>query len=352
MKSRILLATAIAATGFALPGPARAHVSVYVAGVAGAPVNAVGGTYAVSLAPGHGCTGPRTPKHPDGVYDTTSLEVVMPRSSTGAFIFPEVRAVSSNNYRATVRWTVDPANPSAKRVSSIVYDRFVLNAVNNGYAARDTTFLSFTVKLPTLAAIKTAGHALASGDLSTAAGATIYLPTMQYCDVTGMGVGIQSETSTPAGISDKYDPTCTTGDSVTRELVDNWTTVGNTPSITIGTASTPAITMLGNAPVLTAATTERFCALKGLDVNRDAHWSGRFAVKANGTGARLMIKLDDSSVFAGQTFRVRDTNGRLVATLRADANGNASVVRKKSAVKPGQTLVLYRNSRILATDVA
>ena len=334
--------------------PSHAHVSVYVAGQSGVAVNAAGATYAVSLAPGHGCTGPRTKANPDGAYDTTSVEVFMPRTGSGTFIFPEVRLVNSPQYRATLKWVADPTNPAAKRVSSIVYDRFVLPAVNNGYAARDTMFLTFTVKLPTLAAISAAGYTLASGATSGATGATVYLPTKQYCDVTGLGVGVQASTSTHAALTDTIDPDCVAADTIETQLVDDWTTVSNTPSVTIGTATTTVFTISGNAPTAAAAATEYFCKKANFDVSPDRTWTGDFAAKVTGSGsaARLTINVDDRASMRGHTFTVRDDQGELVAKGRANASGDMRVTVKGTKIAKGQVLALYYQGKLLGTDAA
>ena len=342
------------AASLAVGSTSHAHVSVYVAGQSGVAVSAAGATYAVSMAPGHGCTGPRTKANPDGAYDTTSMEVFMPRTSTGAFIFPEVRIVDSPQYRATLKWVVDPTNGAAKRVSSIVFDKFVLPAVNNGYAARDTLFMTFTVKLPTLSAISSAGYTLASGATTGATGATIYLPSKQYCDVTGLGVGVQAATSTHAALTDTIDPDCVSADTIETQLVDDWTTVGNTPSLTIGTATTTVFTIEGNAPTAAAAATEYFCKKANFDVSPDRTWTGDFAAKVTGSGksARLTIDIDDKSTMRGHTFTVRDAQGTLVAKGRANASGDARITVKSTSVTKGQVLTLYFQNKLLGTDAA
>ena len=342
------------AASLAVGSTSHAHVSVYVAGQSGVAVSAAGATYAVSMAPGHGCTGPRTKANPDGAYDTTSMEVFMPRTSTGAFIFPEVRIVDSPQYRATLKWVVDPTNVAAKRVSSIVFDKFVLPAVNNGYAARDTLFLTFTVKLPTLSAISSAGYTLASGATAGATGATVYLPSKQYCDVTGLGVGVQAASSTHAALTDTIDPDCVSADTIETQLVDDWTTVGNTPSLTIGTATTTVFTIAGNAPTAAAAATEYFCKKSNFDVSPDRTWTGDFAAKVTGSGksARLTIDIDDKSTMRGHTFTVRDAQGTLVAKGRANASGDARITVKSTSVTKGQVLTLYFQNKLLGTDAA
>ena len=354
MKMKLIVAGLVLAAVSVVANPSHAHVSVYVAGQSGVAVNTAGATYAVSLAPGHGCSGPRTKANPSGAYDTTSVEVFMPRTSTGTFIFPEVRIVNSPQYRATLKWVADPTNAAAKRVSSIVYDKFLLPAVNNGYAARDTMFLSFTVKLPTLAAVSAAGHTLASGSTSGATGATVYLPTKQYCDVTGLGVGVQAASSTRAALTDTVDPDCVTADTIETQLVDDWTTISNTPSITIGTATTTVFTIAGNAPTAAAAAADYYCKKANFDVSPDRSWTGTFAARVSGTGsaARLVIDVDDKSSMRGHTFTIRDAQGALVAKGRANASGDARITVKGTKVTSGQPLALYFRDRLLSTDAA
>jgi hypothetical protein len=354
MKFKAAIAGLLVAASVAVGSNSHAHVSVYVAGQSGVAVNAAGATYAVSLAPGHGCTGPRTKANPAGAYDTTSMEVFMPRTSTGAFIFPEVRIVNSPHYRATLKWVIDPTNANAKRVSSIMFDKFVLPAVNNGYAARDTMFMTFTVKLPTLAAISAAGYTLASGATTGATGATIYLPSKQYCDVTGLGVGVQAASSTHAALTDTVDPDCVSADTIVTQLVDDWTTTGNTPSLTIGTATTTVFTIAGNAPTAAAAATEYYCKRANFDVAPDRSWTGDFGAKVTGTGksARLTVDIDDKSTMRGHTFTIRDAQGNLVAKGRANTSGDARIIVKATSVTKGQVLALYFQNRLLGTDAA
>ena len=114
MKMKAILAGLVMAAVSVVANPSHAHVSVYVAGQSGVAVNTAGATYAVSLAPGHGCSGPRTKANPSGAYDTTSVEVFMPRTSTGTFIFPEVRIVNSSQYRATLKELAELAKREEK----------------------------------------------------------------------------------------------------------------------------------------------------------------------------------------------------------------------------------------------
>ena len=66
---------------------ASAHMGIYVNGIKGDPIAASGnGTYALAFSIGHGCAGPRTAANPDGNYDSTSLEIFMPRNTDGTFL--------------------------------------------------------------------------------------------------------------------------------------------------------------------------------------------------------------------------------------------------------------------------
>ena len=335
--------------------PANAHVSVYVAGSSGLAVNtdAANGTYIVSFAPGHGCSGPRTASNPDGAYDTTSVEVFLPRTATGAFIFPEVRVVNKGEYRATMKTVADPSAPTKKRVSSIVFDDFVLPAVN-GYAARDTIMLDIAVKLPTFTALKAAGHAVAAGNTSTALGAKIYFPTMQYCDVTGQGVGKQAATSTPAAVTDSVDPVCNANDAIQTALFDDWQTDGNTPSLTIGTAvgttALPSLEFTGNKPTAIAAADATYCSV-GAGVNvrglaLQSNFTSRVAKKA---GVRIVV--DASPNLAGKLYRVTTASGTVLGRVKLDERGDVAVTltrKAAKAVKSGDSLRLYDGTTLVA----
>ena len=352
MKNRSpkkLLATiAVAASALvAMPSVANAHVSVYVAGSTGVAVAAAGATYEVDLSPGHGCTGPRTAANPDGAYDTTSTEVFMPRTSTGTFIFPEVRIVNKAEYKATLKWVVDPTNAAAKRVSSIVYE-YLLPAVNNAYAARDTIMLGFTVKLPTKATLDAAGYGLAadSAVIAGSTGAKVYLPTKQYCDVRHQGVGVQAATSTPAAVTATVDPACVAADTAENELVDDWTTVGNTPSLVIGTATTTVYEFLGNKPTATAAAAETFCSFTGGFNPRSAALAGKVTTSLTASAGKtksIRILAAAPASFVGRTLTVKTESGVTVGTAKVPASGhwvlNAKGA-KVAAVKAGDQLVI------------
>ena len=358
MKAKKLIAAlgAVCALGaFAAVSPASAHVSVYVAGSSGLAVNtdAANATYVVSFAPGHGCTGPRTAANPDGAYDTTSVEVFLPRTATGTFILPEVRVVNKGEYKATMKTVADPTDATKKRVSSIVFDNFVLPAVN-GYAARDTIMLDIAVKLPTFAALKAAGYAVAAGSTSTAVGAKIYFPTMQYCDVTGQGVGKQAATSTPASVTDTVDPACNTNDAIQTTLFDDWQTDGNTPSLTIGTAvgttAVPSLEFTGNKPTAKAATAATYCSVvTGVNV-RGLALQGNFTARvAKKAGVRIVV--DASPTLAGKSYSVTTASGTVLGKVKLDERGDAAVTLTKKAVKAvksGDSLRLYDGTTLLA----
>lgn len=338
---------------------AQAHVGVYVAGMSGVAIDttAVNATYTVAFAPGHGCAGPRTVTNPDGAYETTSMEVFMPRAATGAFILPEVRVVHGLGYDATIKTVADPTNAALKRVNSIVFDNFRLQAVNGGYTARDAMMFTITVKLPTLAAVKAAGYTYASGD-SSKLGAKIYFPTKQYCDVTNQNVGVQAATSTKAGATDKVDPTCNANDEIVSTLSDNWTTVGNTPGLVIGTSTTSILEIDGNAPTIAAPTSvETFCSKPGGFNPRDLPLAGKFAaVLAGAKGAKkLNIVANAPLLSAGRTYKVVTPKGSVLGTAKVGSDGIVRGVFVGDAVnriKAGLELRLVWGKKVLAVDAA
>jgi hypothetical protein len=361
MRKKLSMAVALSAVlGLGVTAQsANAHVSTYVAGMSGVAVNtdSVNATYIVSFAPGHGCSGPRTAANPTGDYDTTSMEVFLPRSASGAFILPEVRVVNSSDYRVTVKSVVDPADAKKKRVSSIVFDNFVLPAANNGYASRDTMMLSIAVRLPTFAAVKAAGYTFSAGDPAAARGAKIYFPSVQYCDVTGMGVGIQAATSTPATVTDTVDPVCVAADTIQTALYDDWRTVGNTPSVTIGTAlgttALPALEISGNAPTTPAAVAPTFCSdPSGID-RRGLPLANEFSVSREKDA--LSIVIDGSLVHSKAQFRIKNANGQVVLRGKLNSFGDVEMLSKAARalkVKKGDVLRLYSNGVLLSVDAA
>lgn len=337
---------------------AQAHVGVYVAGMSGVAVDttAVNATYTVAFAPGHGCTGPRTAANPDGAYETTSMEVFMPRAASGAFILPEVRVVHGLGYDATIKTVADPANATLKRVNSIVFNNFRLQAVNGGYTARDQMMFTITVKLPTLAAVKAAGYTYSVGD-ATKAGAKIYFPTMQYCDVTNQNVGVQAATSTKAAIGDKVDPSCNDNDEIVNTLFDDWTTVGNTPSVVIGTSTSSVLEIAGNTPTKAAATAETFCSKPGGFNPRDLQLSGKFSASLSGAkGAKKLTFAATAPLLnAGRTFKVVTPKGTVLGAARVGTDGTVRAVLTGGAVNrisSGLELRLVWGKKVLAVDAA
>ncbi len=356
--TQILVAGAVLLSAAAVSSPASAHVGVYVAGMSGVAIDTTttNATYEVAFAPGHGCSGPRTIANPDGVYETTSMEVFMPRAANGAFILPEVRVVHTGAYNATIKTVVDPSNAALKRVNSIVFDNFRLQAINGGYTARDQMMFTITVKLPTLATVKAAGYTYASGD-ATKLAAKIYFPTMQYCDVTHQNVGIQAATSAKAGVNDKVDPTCNANDEMVNTLSDNWTTVGNTPSLLIGTSTSSFFEIGGNLPTAAAAAAETFCSTPGGFNTRDLPLAGKFnAVLSGGTGAKkLTFAANAALLSAGRTYKVVTAKGTVLGTAKVGTDGIVRSVISGSTVnrlKPGVEVRLMWGKKVLAIDAA
>ena len=132
---RSLPALVVAGLIAATASTASAHMGIYVNGIKGDPIAASGnGTYALAFSIGHGCAGPRTVANPDGNYDSTSLEIFMPRNTDGSFLLDgsaaaEPQIINSASYRATAKYVVVAG---VSRVSSVVFDKFVLPASNNG----------------------------------------------------------------------------------------------------------------------------------------------------------------------------------------------------------------------------
>jgi hypothetical protein len=302
--------------------------------MSGVPVDTTttNATYLVGFAPGHGCSGPRTAANPDGAYETTSVEVFMPKNSDGKFILPEVRVVHGLGYRATIKSVPDPTNAAKKRVNSIVFDQFRLQAVNGTMTARDAQIFTIAVKLPKLADVKTANASLASGTTSSAA-AKIYFPTMQYCDVTDQGVGVQAATSTPASVTDTADPTCNANDTIQTTLKDN----------------------TGNKPTVEATTDEKFCSQPGGFNPRDLPLAGKFYASFSTAKKTLTIRVADSAVNAGRMLSVVTPSGTVLGKGRVTGNGVLTLTlkgAKVTGVTKGLSLRLKWGSRVLATDAA
>lgn len=356
---RSLVATALTGTFLAIAAPAaQAHVGVYVAGMSGVAVDTTttNATYLVGFAPGHGCSGPRTIANPDGVYETTSLEVFMPRAASGAFILPEVRVIHGLGYDATLKTVADPANAALKRVNSIVFDNFRLQAINGGYTARDAQLFTIAVKLPKIADIKSANYGYASGSAASL-GAKIYFPTMQYCDVTDQGVGVLASTSTPATVGAKVDPACNANDKIEDTLFDDWTTVGNTPSLVIGTSTSNVFETTGNVPTKTAAAAESFCSKPGGFNPRDLPLAGKFAAKLRGkSGAKVLtLRATDTALNAGRTYKFVTPKGTVLGSAKVKSNGTINITVKSGVANrlaAGTNVRLVWGKKVLATDAA
>jgi hypothetical protein len=356
---RALVATALAGSLFAVAAPtAQAHVSVYVAGMSGVAIDTTttNATYLVGFAPGHGCSGPRTASNPEGVYETTSLEVFMPRAASGAFILPEVRVIHGLGYKATLKHIPDPADATKKRVSSIVFDNFRLQAINNGYTARDAQLFTIAVRLPRIADVKAANYGYASGSAASL-GARVYFPTMQYCDVTDQGVGILASSSTPATLDAKVDPVCNANDSIQTTLFDDWRTVGNTPSLVIGTSTSNVFEISGNRPTVAAAAADAYCTKPGGFNPRDLPLAGKFSAALSGKkGAKVLtLRAADSALNEGRTYRVVTPKGTVLGSAKVKQNGTLRITVRggvANRLADGTSVRLMWGKKVLATDVA
>ena len=356
---RALLATTVVGSLFAVAAPAaQAHVGVYVAGMSGVAIDTTttNATYLVGFAPGHGCSGPRTAANPEGVYETTSLEVFMPRAASGAFILPEVRVIHGLGYKATLKTIADPADATKKRVNSIVFDGFRLQAINGGYTARDAQLFTIAVRLPRIADVKAANYGYASGSAASL-GARIYFPTMQYCDVTDQGVGILASSSTPAAVSAKVDPECTTNDAIQTTLYDDWRTVGNTPSLVVGTSTTNVLEITGNKPIVAAAAPDAYCSKPGGFNPRDLPLAGKFSAVLSGKkGSKaLTLRATDTPLNAGRTYKAVTPKGTVLGSAKVNQNGTIIITVKGGAANRlaiGTNVRLMWGKKVLATDGA
>ena len=343
---------------------ASAHMGIYVNGIKGDPIATSGnGTYALAFSIGHGCAGPRTAANPDGNYDSTSLEIFMPRNADGAFLLDgtaaaEPQIVNNATYRATAKYAIVAG---VSRVSSVVFDRFVLPASNNGVKNKDTNFLTIGVKLPSLATLKAKTYPIAAGGVAASAtAAKIYFPSMQYCDVTSQGVGIQSPTSTPAVITDTKDPVCTRDDAMQTTLVDEWQTKTRTPSITIvasGTPAVPASTLeyTGNAPALSPAAGHTYCSDPTGYNPRTLAMAGKFAASYSAKTKTLTVRVAGSALHSGRKYAVKTATGTILGFATLNENGNARVKLKNAAVsqlKTGESIRLTYRTVIVGADAA
>jgi hypothetical protein len=356
---RALVATTLVGSMFAVAAPtAQAHVSVYVAGMSGVAIDTTttNATYLVGFAPGHGCSGPRTAANPEGVYETTSLEVFMPRAASGAFILPEVRVIHGLGYKATLKTVADPADARKKRVNSIVFDGFRLQAINGGYTARDAQLFTIAVRLPKIADVKAANYGYASGSAASL-GARVYFPTMQYCDVTDQGVGVLASSSSPAAVGATVDPTCNGNDVIQTTLYDDWRTVGNTPSLVVGTSTTDVLEISGNKPTIAAATADAYCSKPGGFNPRDLRLAGKFFATLSGkAGAKVLtLRALDNALNEGRTYRAVAPDGTVLGSAKVKQNGTVRITIRggvANRLADGTRVRLMWGKKVLATDAA
>jgi hypothetical protein len=361
---RSLPALVVAGLIAATASTASAHMGIYVNGIKGDPIAASGnGTYALAFSIGHGCAGPRTVANPDGNYDSTSLEIFMPRNTDGSFLLDgsaaaEPQIVNSASYRATAKYVVVVG---VSRVSSVVFDKFVLPASNNGVKNKDTNFLTIGVKLPSLATLKAKTYPIAAGgEAASATAAKIYFPSMQYCDVTSQGVGIQAATSTPAAITDTKDPACTSVDAIQTTLIDEWQTKTRTPSVTIiasGTAAVAASTLeyTGNMPSLAPATASKYCSDPTGYNPRTLTMADKFSASYSAKTKTLTVRVAGSALHSGRKYAVKTSTGTILGTATLNVNGNASVKLKGTAVsslKVGDSIRLTFRGALVGADPA
>lgn len=361
---RSLPALVVAGLIAATASTAYAHMGIYVNGIKGDPIAASGnGTYALAFSIGHGCAGPRTVANPDGNYDSTSLEIFMPRNTDGSFLLDgsaaaEPQIVNSASYRATAKYVVVAG---VSRVSSVVFDKFVLPASNNGVKNKDTNFLTIGVKLPSLATLKAKTYPIAAGgEAASATAAKIYFPSMQYCDVSSQGVGIQAATSTPAAITDTKDPACTSVDAIQTTLIDEWQTKTRTPSVTIiasGTAAVAASTLeyTGNMPSLAPATASKYCSDPTGYNPRTLTMADKFSASYSAKTKSLTVRVAGSALHSGRKYAVKTSTGTILGTATLNVNGNASVKLKGTAVsalKVGDSIRLTFRGALVGADPA
>ena len=361
---RSLPALVVAGLIAATASTASAHMGIYVNGIKGDPIAASGnGTYALAFSIGHGCAGPRTAMNPDGNYDSTSLEIFMPRNTDGSFLLDgsaasEPQIVNSASYRATAKYVVVAG---VSRVSSVVFDKFVLPASNNGVKNKDTNFLTIGVKLPSLATLKAKTYPIAAGGVAASAtAAKIYFPSMQYCDVTSQGVGIQAATSTPAAITDTKDPACTSVDAIQTTLIDEWQTKTRTPSVTIITAGTAAVAAstleyTGNAPTIEPAPASKYCSDPTGYNPRTLAMADKFSANYSARTKTLTVRVAGSALHSGRKYAVKTSKGKILGTATLNVNGNASVKLKGTAVaalKKGDSIRLTFRGVLVGADAA
>ena len=366
---RSLPALVVAGLIAATASSASAHMGIYVAGIKGDSVAATGtGTYTLAFSIGHGCAGPRTAANPLGSYDSTSLEVFIPRNTAGDFLLDggtasaptavEPQIINSPAYRATAKFTTIG---TAVRMTSVVFDQFVLPAANNGVKSKDTNFLTIGVKLPSLTTLKAKTYEIATGGTAAAAtAAKIYFPSMQYCDVTSQGVGIQAATSTPAALTDTKDPACTSADAIQTTLIDEWQTKTRTPSVTIITAGTAAVAAstleyAGNTPSLAPAAASKYCSDATGYNPRTLAMADKFSASYSAKTKTLTVRVAGSALHSGRKYAVKTSTGTILGTATLNVNGNASVKLKGTAVaalKTGDSIRLTFRGVLVGADAA
>ena len=361
---RSLPALVVAGLIAATASSASAHMGIYVAGIKGDSVAATGtGTYTLAFSIGHGCAGPRTTANPLGAYDSTSLEVFIPRNTAGDFLLDgatavEPQIVNSPAYRATAKFTTIG---TAVRMTSVVFDQFVLPAANNGVKSKDTNFLTIGIKLPSLTTLKAKTYAIAAGGTASAAtAAKIYFPSMQYCDVTSQGVGVQAATSTPAALTDTKDPACTSADAIQTTLIDEWQTKTRTPSVTIITAGTAAVAAstleyTGNVPTIEPAVASKYCSDPTGYNPRTLAMADKFSASYSAKTKTLTVRVAGSALNSGSRYAVKTASGTILGMATLNVNGNASVKLKGTAVaalKTGDSIRLTFRGVLVGADAA
>ena len=246
-------------------------------------------------------------------------------------------------------------------MTSVVFDQFVLPAANNGVKSKDTNFLTIGIKLPSLTTLKAKTYAIAAGGTAAAAtAAKIYFPSMQYCDVTSQGVGIQAATSTPAALTDTKDPACTSADAIQTTLIDEWQTKTRTPSVTIITAGTAAVAAstleyTGNTPSLAPAAASKYCSDATGYNPRTLAMADKFSASYSATTKTLTVRVAGSALHSGRKYAVKTSTGTILGTATLNVNGNASVKLKGTAVaalKTGDSIRLTFRGVLVGADAA
>jgi hypothetical protein len=158
-------------------------------------------------------------------------------------------------------------------------------------------------------------------------------------------------------VTDTVDPVCVAADTIQTALYDDWRTVGNTPSVTIGTAlgttALPALEISGNAPTTPAAVAPTFCSdPSGID-RRGLPLANEFSVSREKDA--LSIVIDGSLVHSKAQFRIKNANGQVVLRGKLNSFGDVEMLSKAARalkVKKGDVLRLYSNGVLLSVDAA